>query len=171
MAASDDRQTAATDAALDAASVAEERQADLAEARRALSDVRRKGNRAEIRAAERKARAASARFVEASKDAEAAKGAMDDSFRESDLQRLKPKARAESPLILFAAAWFAPIINLIWAAALWRQGNRRDAAILVVPLPFLFAVAGAGDGAVQIALAALWLASPIIVWRVVKRRR
>ena len=169
--ASGDGQTTATDAALDAASVAEERRAELAEAQRALSDIRRKGNRAEIQAAERKAEVASARFIKASKDAEAAKGAMDDSFRESDLQRLKPEARAESPLILFAAAWFAPIINLIWVAILWRQGRRWDAAILVVPLPFLFAVAGAGNGAVQIALAALWLASPVIVWRVAKRRR
>ena len=169
--AGDDRQTTATDAALDAASVAEERQADLAEAQRALSDVRRNGNRAEIQAAERKVEVANARFVDASRDAEAAKGAMDDSFRESDLQRLKPEARAESPLLLFAAAWFAPIINLIWVAALWRQGKKWDAAILVVPLPFLFAVAGVGNGAVQIALAMLWAASPVIAWRVARRRR
>ena len=169
--ASDDRQTTAADAALEAASVAEERRADLAEAQRVLSEIRRGGSRAEIQAAERKVEIANARFVEASRDAEAAKGAMDDSFRESDLQRLKPEARAESPLLLFAAAWFAPIINLIWVAALWRQGRRWDAAILVVPLPFLFAVAGVGNGAVQIALAMLWAASPVIAWRVAKRRR
>ena len=169
MASANTRKTA-TDAALEAASVAEERQADVAEAQRALDDARRNGNPAEIRLAEEKARTADARFSEASQAAETAKAAMDDSFRESDLQRLKPAEKPTPAPLLIAAALLAPLINLIWAAMLWRRGKRWDATILIIPLPFLFAISGT-DGAMQTMAQIAYLASPVIAWLAVRRRR
>ena len=169
MASADTRKTA-TDAALEAASVAEERQADVADAQRALEDARRNGNPDEIRLAEEKARTADARFNEASQAAEAAKAAMDDSFRESDLQRLKPAEKPAPAPLLIAAALLAPLINLIWAVALWRRGKRWDAAILIVPLPFLFAIWGT-DEAMQTMAFLAYFASPVIAWLAVRRRR
>ena len=169
MASTDTRKTA-TDAALEAASVAEERQADVADAQRALDDARRNGNPAEIRLAEEKARVADARFNEASQAAEDAKAAMDDSFRESDLQRLKPAEKPTPAPLLIAAALLIPLINLIWAVALWRRGKRWDAAILIVPLPFLFAIWGTDDAMRTMAQLA-YFASPVIAWLAVRRRR
>ena len=169
MASADTRKTS-TDAALKAASVAEERQAAVVDAQRALEEARRDGNPSEIRLAEEKARTADARFSEASQAAEAAKDAMDDSFRESDLRRLKPPDKPTPAPLLIAAALLIPLINLIWAVALWRRGKRWDAAILIVPLPFLFGIWGTG-GAVETMAQLAYFASPVIAWLAVRRRR
>ena len=162
-----DTRMAATDAALKAASLAEEKRAAVLDAQRVLEEARRDGDSARIRSAEAQLRTANARFNEASQAATDAKAAMDDSFRESDLQRLKPPAKRMPAALLIAIA-MVPIVNLIWAALEWRNGNRLDAAVFAAPAPFMFISAGT-EGA-PLAIAA-YFASPIIAWLIVRRWR
>lgn len=164
-----DTQATSADAALKAASAAEERRADLAEARRVLEEARRGGNNDEIRLAEAELRTAQDRFREASEAAESAKSAMDDSFRDSDLQRLKPAEKPTPAVLLIAAALFLPIFNLMWAVPFLMRNKRWDAAILVAPLPFLFL--SQVDGAIAMAAWGAYVASPVALWLAVRRRR
>ncbi len=165
----EDTQATSADAALKAASAAEERRAGLAAARRVLEDARRGGDSDEIRLAEAELRTAQDRFREASQAAEDAKSAMDESFRDSDLQRLKPAEKPTHAALLIAAALFLPIFNLMWVIPLLRRNRRWDAAILVAPLPFLFL--SQVDGAIAIAAWGAYVASPVALWLAVRRRR
>ena len=167
--AGEDTQATAADAALEAASVAEERRAELAEAERVLEEARRDGSSADIRVAEAELGTAQARFRQASRAAERAKSAMDDSFRDSDLQRLKPAEKPTPAVLLIAAALFLPIFNLIWAVPFLMRGKLWDAAILVAPLPFLFL--SQVDGAIATAAWGAYAASPVVMWLAVRNRR